>query len=689
MQRLLFDYSPVYFLACLALGFGYAWLLYSGKQSWGAALNRVLFGLRAVLATALLVLLLGPVLRQLSNSVERPSVVFLIDNSRSVKETTDTTKLLSDLDRAREVISKSDWQVEYSTLDGVTKEGIAFTHGSSDLTSALKQTVNRFEGRNLGAIVLVSDGIYNSGMSPLFQPLRVPVFTVGIGDTVQRADLVLRNVAYNRVVYQGNKFPLRAEVGVNALPGEEVTVSVMQQGVVLQQQTKSTGNRALLEFDFQISADKQGMQRLEIRVSPHQKEKNNSNNRGSAFVEVVEGRKKIVVLAASPHPDIKALRLVVEKNPNYEFLVHIPGVKELSQAALDTKEIDLVIAHQSPDNQNRTTGLLVNFLKSKVPVLVVAAEQTQLRGLSQAGIPVAFENTAQRDDVQPVLNTAFQDLGFSPELGPLVARYPPVSVPFGKFTYPPSGKPILFQQIGSLVTDRPLLFTLDQDGHKLGVFLGDGIWRWRLSEYQETGKTVGFDGWMAKLLQYLSTRDDRRRFRSFSIQQEFSSDGPAIIESQVYNELFEPVYGNTVDIELNGETGPASRYRYVIGPASGSRYRINGLREGIYRFTASTEIGGKRETARGEFLVVEQSQESRNLTADFGLLRKLAEGTEGKFYPAAALDQFSNELSTRPATATLHTEESFNPLINIKAVFFILLLLVSLEWFLRKFSGSY
>jgi hypothetical protein len=239
------------------------------------------------------------------------------------------------------------------------------------------------------------------------------------------------------------------------------------------------------------------------------------------------------------------------------------------------------------------------------------------------------------------------------------------------------------------VTERPLLFTLDQEGHKLGVVIGDGVWRWRLGEYQETGKTAGFDEWMSKLIQYLSTRDDRRRFRAFPIQQEFGSDGPAVLESQVYNELFEPVYGNTVDLELTGEGGTSTRYRYVTGPASGSRYRIGGLREGIYRFTAITEIGGKRETAKGEFLVVEQSQEARNLTADFGLLRKLSEGTEGKFYRASELDVLARELSTRKAVSTLHSEESFNPLINLKAVFFLLLVLVSTEWFLRKFAGSY
>jgi len=688
MQRLIFDYSPAYFVVCLLLGGGYSWLLYSAKYSWGRTLNRILFALRALLASALFILLLGPVLRQTTNFNEKPTLVFLVDNSRSVKETADTARLLADLRQAAEALSKNDLDVEWSSLSG-PDDNFHFTHSDSELAAALKQTTNRYEGRNLAGVVLVSDGIYNNGVSPLFLPLRVPVYSVGVGDTVQRADLVLRNVAYNRVVYQGNKFPLRAEVGIIGLSNEMVTVSIRQQGTVLQQQSKAVGNQSLVDFDFQLDAKNQGIQRLEVMVTRNPKEQNADNNRATAFVEVVEGKKKVLVLAASPHPDIKTLRTVIEKNPNYEFLVHIPGIQEQRLASLDPKEIDLLIAHQAPDVAARTVNLLQRFMKANVPVFFIIGRQSQLRSLPAIGFPITFESHGQRDDVQPVLNPVFQDFTFSEEVNSRVARFAPVSVPFGKFSLSAAVKPVLFQEIGSLVTDRPLLFTTELEGRKIGMFIGDGLWKWRLGEFQETGKSMGFDELMSKYLQYLSTQDDRRRFRAFPVQHEFSSDGPAVIESQVYNELFEPVYGNAVEIELRGENNKLVTYRYVIGPGTASRYRIGGLPEGVYKFTASTEVNGKKESARGEFLVVEQNQELRNLTADFGLLRKLAEATEGKFYRDSEIARLASDLSTQKLPSTIHSEESFNPIINIKAVFFLLLLLVSMEWFLRKFAGSY
>lgn len=687
MQRIIFEYSPLYFLACLAFGIGYAFVLYSARHHWGRTMNRILFTLRAVLATLLLVLLLGPIIRQTENIFEKPSLAVLVDNSRSLKEGTDTLKLLAGLRQTIDELRKQDRDVALGDFSGMT-DSIYFVGGHSDIASGLRETSNRYEGRNLAGIVLVSDGIYNNGLSPLYLQLRTPVYTVGVGDTTQRADAVLRSVDYNRIVYQGNKFPLRAEVGVFGLSNQDIRVQVLQQGKVLQQVTKNSGLKGLLEYDFQLDAGQPGIQRLEVRVEPVQRETNLKNNRASAFIEVVEGKKKILLLARSPHPDIKALRNVVEKNPNFELIVHIPGVKEADINLLQPGNVELIIAHQSPDQEGRTTAILSAFLKAKVSALIIVGQKTQLRLLPTVGVPVTFEPTSQRDEVQTVLNPEYRDLGFSDNLNSNISRYPPVEVPFGKFTYPAIAKTILQQRIGSVITERPLLFTLEHDRQKIAVLTGENIWKWRLNEYQETEKTVSFDELFSKLLQYLSTQDDRRKFRCFPLQHEFTSDGPVVIESQVYNDLFEPVFGNTIDLELRDEQGKLTNYRYVTGPGN-SRYRIGGLKEGVYRFRAVTEIKSKKEEVRGEFLLTEQNQESQNLTADFALMRKLAENSGGKFYTLATLDRLPSDLSSGQVKSVIHSEESFHPLINLKMVFFVLLLLVSIEWFLRKYMGAY
>src|SRR5271156_6532434 len=108
MQRLIFEYSPIYFLLCLALGAGYAYLQYSAKHSWGQMWNRILFALRLVLVTSLMLLLLGPILKQTENIFEKPSFVFLMDDSQSIRETADVTKIISDVQQSISSIDAND-----------------------------------------------------------------------------------------------------------------------------------------------------------------------------------------------------------------------------------------------------------------------------------------------------------------------------------------------------------------------------------------------------------------------------------------------------------------------------------------------------------------------------------------------------------------------------------------------------
>lgn len=689
-QRLLFEYSPLLVLLCIALGLLYAYLLYQSKYTWTKRTNQILFVFRAILVSFLSFLLIGPILKLTLNEFESPSVVFLVDNSVSVREGVDSLEwqnLEGKLKSTMDELESQGFNVELTTLNE-GKDDLSFDHPTSDLNGVVRNRVGQYEGKNLAGLVVLSDGIYNSGSSPLYSPSRVPVHTIGVGDTTERIDLVLRNVLYNKIAYQGNQFPLRAEVLIRGTDAQEIVVSAFQKGKLIARESRNSGNSSILNFDFQIDANEKGLQKIDISVAPIGQERNRKNNYASAFVEVVEGKKKILLVSPAPHPDIKAIRTVVEENANYEFTVHIPGVSDAPPQALRPENIDLAIFQQAIDYSGKTTPLFSQLLENGTSLFIMLGDRSNLRQLAANGIPVTFENPGQWDAVTPVINAEFKDFGFSDKLNGIFARYPPARVPFGKFSYPPNSNVLLFQRIGRVSTDRPLLFTATSNDQKMAVLIGDGVWRWRLDEYAETQKTEGFDDVFSKLIQYLSTREDKRKFRSFPLQNEFTASEPVIFESQVYNELYEQVFGQRVDIELTDEQDNKFQYSYITSPGN-SRYRIGGLSEGVYSYTASTDLNGVRQSVNGEFLVSEQNIESQNLTADFNLLRRWSANTGGKFYKASNLQQLESDFATVKAQSLIHSEESFNPLINLKLVFFFLLMLISAEWFARKYLGGY
>lgn len=190
------------------------------------------------------------------------------------------------------------------------------------------------------------------------------------------------------------------------------------------------------------------------------------------------------------------------------------------------------------------------------------------------------------------------------------------------------------------------------------------------------------------MIQYLSTTDDKSRFKSYPVEQQFSDTEAVVFESQVYNEIYEPVFGNRINLEVTNDAGKKFNYNYVISPGN-ARYQIGGLKEGIYKYTASTTINGKEEKVRGQFLITAQQAELQNLTADFDLLRKLSASTGGKFYHVSETGKLQSDLSKKEASSVIHTEEKYDNLLNLKWVFFLLLALISAEWFLRKFYGGY
>jgi hypothetical protein len=694
MRRVIFESAPEFIILCVIAGLLYAGIQYfrNKHQPWGRVLNTVLFVGRALLTSFLAFLLLGPIVKQVSNLYEKPHFIVLHDNSASVAQVTDSATrntLTSELSQTRELLEEKGYTTSVQDLKGEAEGSINYNLPSSDLHAALKRISNRYEGQKIAGVILVSDGIYNAGLSPVHASYNFPLFTVGVGDTTQRTDVSIRNIAYNKIAYQGNKFPLRAEVQIKNLSPQDITVSLYQRGRLIEKQTKKSKNDDLLNFDFEPLAEEQGIQKLDVQVEVKAGEQNTRNNRASVFVEVVEGKKKILVVAPAPHPDIKALREVVEKNSNYEFRLHIPGVDEQPASKLRPEDIDLAIFHQSPDVKGRTNTVFQSFVNSKSSLLLILGQQSDLLQVARSNMPVKFESTPRDwDEVTPVSNPTFQNFSITSEANTVLSDFPPVYVHFGKLQMIPTASPLLFQRVGSVTTEKPLLFVDLREGQKIGVMLGEGLWRWRLNEYERTEATEAFDEVFGKLIQFLSTTEDKRKFRSYPIKQEFSETEAVIFESQVYNDIFEPVYGNNIEIDLTDESGKKYPYSYVTSPGN-IRYQIGGLKEGVYKYTSRTFINEKTEQVRGEFAVVELQSELQNLTADFDLLRKLSSNTGGKFFEARAMPALREDLARVEAKSIIHTEESYDSMINLKWIFWVLLLLVSVEWFLRKFYGSY
>ncbi len=99
-----------------------------------------------------------------------------------------------------------------------------------------------------------------------------------------------------------------------------------------------------------------------VEVLPQPGEFSTRNNRQDVYLDVIDGKEKVLLLALAPHPDIKALRSILEKNQNYELDVRILTGTAAEATAPADKQYDLIILHQIPDN-----GGVGNALAAEVP----------------------------------------------------------------------------------------------------------------------------------------------------------------------------------------------------------------------------------------------------------------------------------------------------------------------------------
>ena len=690
-SRLIFESSPWLLLACVVAGAVYAFLLYSRKSPWSRRLNLVLAGFRFLTVTLLASLLVSPILKLFRNAIEEPIAVIALDNSSSISEVLDATQraeILTDINTLAENL-KENYELNIKTFQGELATGdlldLGFEESSSDLHRLLSNIQNDYEGRNLAGVVLVSDGIYNAGISPTFARYPFRISALGVGDTIKKKDILIRSLQYNKISYQGNKFPLIAEVINEGFEGETLNVIVSQNDELLASETITLHeNQQVSQVKFILEGRDKGLQRYEVAVQAKEGEFSYNNNLKQAYIEVIEGKEKILLIASSPHPDIKAFREAIESNQNYEFYHYIPGIMDFPK-----EKFDMVIMHQTPAKRGGLQRWISQFENEKMPILYIVGAESNLKRFSMVNGVINFRAVANEyDNVVAAANPAFSYFTLSEDLMGTLKTFPPVTVPFGEIDLLPGSAGLLYQQVGSVRTSKPLLAVNVEDDRRKAVLLGDGLWRWKLNEYAQNENNRAFNELITKLVQFLSTKEDRRKFRVYPVRNEFFNSESVVFESEVYNDLYERVYGDKIDLILVKSDGERKQYSYITNE-NNTRYTISGLEEGVYRYEASAQISGKREEARGEFLVKDLQIEKVNLTADFEMLRKLADNNGGKFYAASAVDKLTNDLNTHEAKGIIHTDEDYLPIINLKWIFFLLLTLITLEWVSRKYSGGY
>ncbi|TAF66671.1 MAG: VWA domain-containing protein [Cytophagales bacterium] len=692
--KIISEHSWGWLFLAILIALGYSFLLYTNKSPWSRNWNYALALGRFLWVLVLLVLLfINPLIRLISNTLEKPIVVIALDNSLSVKATTSAATLQEvqkKLDTLISQLQSEGVEVEIDFFDKNTQkfqnfQKVSFQHPSTPIYELLQNIKNNYENRNIDKVILLTDGIYNQGASPLFANFNFPIITIGLGDPTPKNDIRIQTVLANKVAYLGNKFPITADIESNGFAGKSTMVYLSQNGKVIDKKMITFGAKDDLQtVSFYAQAEQKGIQRLTISVEAIQGEFSTENNTRDVYVEVIDGREKILIIATAPHPDIKALKSTLNKNENYQVTTAIVGLQPIKE-----EKYDLVFFYQIPNLNQQGNEWLQKFKQSNTPVIFVLGAQSDIANFNQQNNALRINvRMGQVDKVTPVFNKNFTRLNLDPEKANLFNKFPPLTVPFGEYSIPNGADVILTQKVGNVETAKALIVMNTTGNRNMAVIAGEGIWQWRIEEYNLTEKHEVFDDFLNRLVQYMTTKEDRRKLRVYPINEEFYDFEKVVFETEVYNDLYERVYDQKINLTITHESGKT--YTYNIAPtASNSRFERSGLPKGVYRYQASMAQKNNVESVTGQFTVKEIQLESINYTADHAMLKELAKRTQGKFFMPEEWQKMNEYVKKTQKPDLIHTTESLNEAIHLKWVFFLVLILFTIEWVIRKYQGSY
>ncbi len=680
---------------CAALGVLCAWLLYRGsaeQRGWGRGLAWTLGTARALAIALLAFFLLEPMVRVWEREVRKPVVVLAHDGSASLLAAGDTAGLRTTYDPALERLATElgdRFDVRPFTYGAEVREGLAFgqEQGHTDIDALFRAVRDRFAGPDLGAVIVDGDGIYNRGRDPRLEAERlgVPVYTIALGDTTVRPDLVLKNVEHNRITYLGNEFPLLVRVVAHHLAGRRSVLTVKLAGqAVTEKEVVVNGDPFVTEVPLMIKATAAGLQRYTVSLRAVEGEVNADNNTADVYIDVLDDRQRILLLAAAPHPDVAAVRGALDKLEGY--------TTELAYAAGYSGEVadnDLVVLVQLPAANAPVQAVLQRILQRNIPTLILYGQRSDPAQLATLRPGVAVSN-AQRSftDAQAGFNKDFTLFTLDPDDIRAYERFPPLQVPFGQYDLSRSAVSLFQQRVGVVRTAYPLIAIDQQDERRSAIVCGEGLWRWRLADQQQNGSTAHFDRLVQKLATFLALKADRSRFR-VQHAPEFAENEPVLLTAELYNKSYEPVNGPEVNIGLKDEEGRDLAYTFSrVG--NGYRLEAGVLAPGRYTWKAGTELDGERLSASGELLVKPMVAERMSTVADHRLWADIAARTNGLMVGPEGLQQLADSIAVRKElVARSYAHASFNDLINLKAFFFVLLALLTVEWLLRRRNGAY
>lgn len=692
--------QPWWFVVtCLLVGSIAAFILYykaAPFQEKPFIVRASLAAVRGFVISLLCFLLLAPLLKRIDTEVKKPIILVLQDASESIAFGANKT-MLDQLGNAIDELKASlsdDYAVEtYAFGKTVREESQSeFKDNVTDIEQALSFAREAFDQQRLGAVIMLSDGLFNKGSNPLYSNTitKVPLFNVALGDPTPIRDLTIKRLFHNKVAYKGDRFTIQIDLLARNAKGEKSELKVYditsgKPSLVTTQAIGFDQDPYFQTREIILNATAAGVRRYRFSLTSIPDERNQANNTRDMYIEILDARQKILLLADAPHPDLASIRQSLSTTKNYQV-----DIRFAKDQGLALKTYDLVILHQIPSIRNPASVILQEAKQARVPLWFILGSQSSIPSFNRLQNLLTIRSDGKNmNEIQGQIDGDFQVFTLSEDVRSRISQFPAMLAPFGDFTVINQGFSLLNQRIGAINTNYPLWLVGEENQIKFGVLAAEGLWKWRMFDFLQHKNYDIVDELISKTVNYLAVQEDKRRLRVQPSRQIFNENEPLRFDGELYNEGYELITDPDIQIIIKNEEG--KEFVFLMNK-SATLYSLQAglFPPGNYTFVAKATHNQQNLSYDGRFSIEPVDQELADLQADHNLLRLLSDESGGLMVaPAdiASLEAIIRE--NQQIKPVMYSSIQSKPLIHWKWLFALLIILLGAEWFIRRYQGSY
>lgn len=698
MENIILQYDNWYILLCLLAGFVYAFALYYKQRNLkdkSPILIWVLSILRFISVSAISFLLLSPLFKYITEQKSKPVVVVAQDYSSSLKNSYTDQELKDFNNKIHQLKSKlsSKYDVQEFSLGSELIPGLKDSFGlnSTNISQYIGYLNQSYDEKELSAIILSTDGIYNEGNNPDYMNIgfNAPIYTIALGDTSEQQDILISEIYYNDIAFLDDVIGIKADIKAKNFKGKRTTlylysISSNGQKKLLDKKNISINSENFFHSEFfTVEAKLPGNSHFRISTTRLENEISYKNNSKDIYIQVIDSRVKILVLANNTHPDLGTLKELLSSNKNYEVSI------KYKDDSFSPNSFDLIIYHNLPSDKFDISSIHDKATKLEIPEFFIYGTQTSQNRFNKTQNLVSVKgNSTSTNDVQAVVNDDFKLFIIDDFSDKGLDRFPPLLSPFGEYQISPDTRVLLYQKINKIDTKYPLLVTNTRTKNKTAVLLGSNIFKWRLYDYLQNENNDITKSIFSQIVQYLTVKKDKSQWRVKNSKNLYYNTEPILFTGELYNDNFELI--NKPEAYLKITDNHSKEFDFVF-TREDNRYSLNAgqFPVGNYRFIANVKYNGKSIVRKGKFDIQEKDLEKFDLVARHDLLSKLSSKTNGKLFYKDQIDDLTNMLNSKDVKPIMYYGQTTKKLIDFRWLFAFFLLLLSIEWFIRRYNGTF